>query len=74
MFQTEISRKYNSPFNFCFLYFFYHSACRKDQFTVLILKFVMEDFTDPGLLKIRLTPAGLLLWFCLYKTGVSFRQ
>ena len=49
-------------------------AVIKDQFTALIIKFVIEDFTDPGLLKIRLTTTGLLLWFCLYKTSVSFRQ
>ena len=46
-----------------FLYFFYHSSCHKDQFTVLSLKFGILDFTDPGLLKIRLSLAGLLLWF-----------
>ena len=33
----------------------------------LILKFGIEDFTDPGLLKIRLTFAGLSMWFCLQK-------
>ena len=27
-----------------FLYFFYHSFCRKDQFTVLSLKFGTQDF------------------------------
>ena len=39
-----------------FLYFFYHSSCFKDQFTVLISKFGIKfkDFTDSGLLKIRL--------------------
>ena len=31
-----------------FRYFFYHSSCHKDQFTVLSLKFGIEDFTDPG--------------------------
>ena len=36
-------------------------AVIKYQFTVLIIKFVIEDFTDPGLLKIRLTTTGLLL-------------
>ena len=30
-----------------FLYFFYHSSCRKEQSTVLILKFGIQDFTDP---------------------------
>ena len=36
-----------------FPYFFYHTSCRKDQFTVLILKFGNQDFadfTDPGVL------------------------
>ena len=42
--QTEMSGKYNSPF--FFLYFFYHFSSRKDQFTVLILKFNFEDFID----------------------------
>ena len=45
---------------------FYHSSCGKDQGTVFILKFCIEDFTDPGLLKIRLTLNGLSLWFCLH--------
>ena len=45
------------------LFFFYHSSCRKDQFTILILKFGTEDVTDPALLKIRLTLTGL--FFCL---------
>ena len=30
-----------------------------NQFTVIILKFIIEDFTDPGLLKIRRTLTGL---------------
>ena len=39
-------------FNFVFfLYFFHHSSCHKDQFTVLILKFGAQEFTDPGLLQ-----------------------
>ena len=46
----------------CCLHFFYLFSCRKDQFTVLILKFDIEDFTDPGLLKIQLTLTGLSLW------------
>ena len=29
-----------------FIYFFYHSSCRKDHFTVLNLKFGTQDFTD----------------------------
>ena len=39
---------------FC-IYFFYHSSCRKDQFTGLSLKFGTQDFTDSGLLRIRRT-------------------
>ena len=46
-----------------FLYFFHHSSCRKDQFTVLISKFGTQDLTDPGL---RLTLTSLSLWFCLH--------
>ena len=39
--RAEISDKYNSQcYILFFLYFSYHSSCRKDQFTVLILKFV----------------------------------
>ena len=30
-------------------------------------KFVIDDFTDLSLLKIRLTLAGLSLWLCLHK-------
>ena len=48
-----------------FLFFPYHSSCRKDQFTVLSLKFGTQDFTDPGLQKIRWTLTGLSLWFRL---------
>ena len=29
-----------------FLYFFHHCSCRKDQFTVLILKFGTQHFTE----------------------------
>ena len=66
--QTEISGKYNLPLYFCSLsLFFYHSSRRKDQFTILNLKFGTQDFTDPGLLKIRWTLTGLSLWFCLHK-------
>ena len=39
----------------------------KNHFTVLILKIGTQDFTDPGLQKIRLTLTGLSLWFCLLK-------
>ena len=35
--------------------------------TVLILKFGTQDFTDPGVLKTRLTLTGLSLWFGLLK-------
>ena len=51
-----------------FLYFSHHSSCRKDQFTVVILKFGTQDFTDPDLLNIRLTFTSLSLWFCLHKS------
>ena len=54
-----------------FLYFFHHSSCRKDQFTVFRLKFATQDFTDPGLLKIRRTLTGLSLWFCFNKCFCS---
>ena len=53
-----------------FPYFFHHTSCRKDQFTVLILKFGTQDFTDftdPGLLDIQPTLTDLSLWFCLHK-------
>ena len=51
-----------------FLYFFLSLFLPyKDQFTVLSLKFGTQDFTDPGLLKIRGTLTGLSLWFCLHK-------
>ena len=43
-----------------------------NQFTVIILKFIIEDFTDLGLLKIRRTLTGLSLWFCL--TSVHCRM
>ena len=36
-------------FNFVFfVYFSYHSSCRKDYFAVLILKFGTGDFIAPG--------------------------
>ena len=40
----------NRPlFCFCFyIYIFYQFSCRKDQYTAPILKFVIEDFIDPG--------------------------
>ena len=50
-----------------FLYFSNPSSGREDQFTVLILKFGIEDLTDSGLLKTWLTLNGLSLWFCLQK-------
>ena len=50
--------------HFIFVLFFFLSLfLRKDQFTILILKFGTEDVTDPALLKIRLTLTGL--FFCL---------
>ena len=57
-FQTEIS--IHQFIIVSSLYFFHHSSCPKDQFGT-------QDFTDPGLLKIRLTLTGLLSWFCLHK-------
>ena len=54
-------------FLFSVFIFCRHSSCRKDQFTVLFLKFGVEDFIDPGLLKIRRILTGLSLRFCLYK-------
>ena len=36
-------------------------------YTVLIFKSGIEDFTDPGLLKIRLTLTSLSFWFCLQR-------
>ena len=57
----------NKTVKWSFIYFFYHSSCRKDQFTVLNWKFGTQDFTDPDLLKIQRTLTGLLLWFCLHK-------
>ena len=33
-------------------------SCNWDQFTVIILKLYIQDFTDPGLLKIRLIAFG----------------
>ena len=65
---AEISGKYNSHFiSVLFICFFYHSSCRNDQFTILILKFGTQDFTDPGLLKIRLTLTGLSFCLSLHK-------
>ena len=66
----------NSPLYFCFLflYFFYHSSCRKDQFTVFSLKFGFQDFTDPALVNIRRTLPGLSLWFCLHKCSWNFQR
>ena len=50
---------------FCFLSLFFSnrdSICRTDQFNVSSLKFDTQDFTDPGLLKIRRILTGLSLW------------
>ena len=55
----------NSPLYFCFLSLFFSITLPADQFTVLILKFGTQDFTDPGLLKIRLILTSLSLLFCL---------
>ena len=56
-------------FLFSFFLFFCHPSCRKDQFTVLILKFGQHwrCYCDPGLLKIPLTLSSLSSWFCLHK-------
>ena len=51
-------------FLFSLFIFFYRSSCRRDHSTGLILKFGIEDFTDPGLPKIR-SLTGLS--FCLHK-------
>ena len=55
--------KYNSPL--------YHSTCRKDQFTILSLKFGTQDFTDPGLLKIRRTLTKFVVVVLLYKSQIT---
>ena len=48
-----------------YLYSFsFHSPCWR--FTVLNLKFGIQDFTDTGLLKIGRTPSGLSLSVCLH--------
>ena len=39
VYQATIVLEYNSTLRFCFLFFFCHSSCRKDQFNVLRLKF-----------------------------------
>ena len=63
---TETNR--NIVFGVFSFFFFFptrHSFSRQDQFTVFIL--VFKNFTDPGLLEIRLTLTSLSLWFCLHK-------
>ena len=63
----KLNLKHHFIFVF-FIYFLYHSSRRKDQFTVFNLKCGTQDFTDPGLLKIRRrTLTGLSLWFCPHK-------
>ena len=42
----------------------------KDQSAALILKFGTQDFTDPGLLKIRLTLTGFSLWLNILPSKV----
>ena len=42
-----------------------------NQFTVIILKLSIEDFTGLGLLKTRRTLTGLSLWFCLHKCSLQ---
>ena len=57
-----------------FIYFSYHSSCRRDQFTAaLILKFGIEDFTDPGLLKIQRTLTGCLCSFAFKSVLFTWR-
>ena len=52
---------------FSFFIFFYHSSCRKLRISLKFFKCGTQDFTDPGLLKIRRTLTGLSLWFFLHK-------
>ena len=44
-----------------------HLEMMSEKRKSLSLKFVTQDFTDPGLLKIRRSLTGLSLWFCLHK-------
>jgi len=66
---SRVSKKTVRTTLFLFSVFIFcrHSSCRNDQFTVLFLKFGVEDFIDPGLLKIRRILTGLSFWFCLHK-------
>ena len=50
-----------------FLYFSITLPARKDQSPFPILIFGLEDFIDPGLLKICPTLTGLSLWICIQK-------
>ena len=64
-----------------FLYFFYHSSCRKDQFTVLSLKFGTQDFNwsrstkdpaEPHWFVVVVLPCVCVLPKCFCEWGTSF--
>ena len=65
--QIEISAKYNSPLYFCFLSLFFSITLPAVRISLKFFKCGTQDFTDPGLLKIRRTLTGLSLWICLHK-------
>ena len=50
-----------------FLFAIYSNLANVTFILHLYLFFCIEDSTGPELLKIRLTPTGLSLWFCLHK-------
>ena len=52
----------------CYVLFAIYSNLANVTFILhLYLFFCIEDSTGPELLKVRLTPTGLSLWFCLHK-------
>ena len=64
-----------------FLYFFYHSSCRKDQFIVLSLKFGTQDFNwsrstkdpaEPHWFVVVVLPCVCVLPKCFCEWGTSF--
>ena len=65
--QIEISGKYNSPLSFCFLSLFFSITLPAVRISLKFFKCGTQDFSDPGLLKIRRTLTGLSLWICLHK-------
>ena len=65
--QIEISGKYNSPLYFCFLSLFFSITLPAVRISLKFFKCGTQDFTDPGLLKIRRTLTGLSLWICPHK-------